>query len=391
MSRYIVIPDSFKGSLSSRRLCTLIAQRIRLREPEAEILSFPVADGGEGSVDCFLSACGGERIAADVHGPYFEEMHAEYGILPDGTAVIEMAACAGLPLVGERLSPSETTTYGVGELILCALRRGCRRILLCLGGSATNDGGAGMAAALGYRFYRRGADGAEETFIPTGGTLSQLERIDAAHADGKLREADFTVMCDVTNPLVGPRGAAAVFAPQKGASPDEIRLLDAGLCRLAAVIRASLGAEIADLPGAGAAGGMGGGAAAFLGAGLCRGIDAVLAQIRFREHLPGTDLVITGEGRIDAQSACGKVVGGVARCAAEYGVPTAALVGEIGEGADILYGEGVSGIFCINRRAVPLDEAMEHTEENVLFAVDNLLRYTAALRRAGGTGKGTSS
>lgn len=376
MKKCIVIPDSFKGTLSSMEICKITKERILNYFPEAEVIAVPVADGGEGSVDCLLTACGGKKIPCRVKGPYFDDVDAFYGLLPDGTAVVEMAACAGLPLVGERRSASDTTTYGVGELIARAVAEGARRVVLCLGGSATNDGGAGMAAALGIRFY--GKDG---TFVPVGRTLREIERIDASGMAAELRKTEIVAMCDINNPLCGKEGAAFVFAPQKGATREEIELLDAGLSHLADVALRDLSADIRDLPGAGAAGGMGGGAVAFLGARLQAGIETVLETVKFDSLLRDADLVLTGEGKIDGQSLRGKVVIGVARHAKRAGVPVVAIVGDIGDGVEGAYGEGVSGIFSINRVAVPFSEAKLRSRNDLFLTVDNLMRYQKTLEQ----------
>ena len=232
MSKYVLIPDSFKGTLSSLEVCRIVAEEIRAQEPDAEICAIPVADGGEGTVDAFLAAVGGQRVRVACHGPYGEPLSAEYGLLPDGTAVVEMAAAAGLPLVGERRNAERTTTYGVGELICHAARHGAQRIVLALGGSATNDGGCGAAAAAGVRFL----DENGAAFVPVGATLKDIAHIDLTGLDEAVRCTLFTTMCDIDNPLCGPAGASAVFGPQKGADPAMVRRLDAGLRHLAEVL-----------------------------------------------------------------------------------------------------------------------------------------------------------
>lgn len=260
MKKVILIPDSFKGTMSSAEICTVMAQAVQEYYPDAQVHSVPVADGGEGSVDSFLQAVGGEKVSVPVKGPYFEEVPAFYGMLPDGVAVIEMAAAAGLPLVGERLHAEQTTTYGVGELMAHALERGCKRLVVGLGGSATNDGGCGAAAALGAVF--RNAAG--EAFVPVGATLAEVAEIDLSGLHPALASAELVTMCDIDNPLCGPLGAAHVFAPQKGADPAMVELLDAGLAHLADVVERCTGRDIRQLHGAGAAGGMGGGMVAFV-------------------------------------------------------------------------------------------------------------------------------
>ena len=372
MERYVLVPDSFKGTLGSGEICAILREEILRAKPDAEVVSIPVADGGEGSVDAFLTAVGGQRVQVPCHGPHMEEMTGFYGLLPDGTAVVEMAAAAGLPLAGNRLEPDTATTYGVGELMADAAARGARRIILGLGGSATNDGGCGAAAALGARFL----DGQGKTFLPTGGNLDRIARIDLG---GQRPLPEITVMCDIDNPLCGPTGASAVFGPQKGADPEMVRRLDGNLRHLAEVIRRDLGAEILDLPGAGAAGGMGGGAAAFWNGKLQMGIETVLDTVDFDEIVRGARLVITGEGCLDGQSLRGKVVSGVAARARRAGVPVVALVGAVGEGADGIYDLGVCGVFTTNHRPEPFEEARLHAADNLRRTIRNLMGFLKAM------------
>ena len=372
MERYVLVPDSFKGTLGSGEICAILREEILLAKPDAEVVSIPVADGGEGSVDAFLTAVGGQRVQVPCHGPHMEEMTGFYGLLPDGTAVVEMAAAAGLPLAGNRLEPDTATTYGVGELMADAAARGARCIILGLGGSATNDGGCGAAAALGARFL----DGQGKTFLPTGGNLDRIARIDLG---GQRPLPEITVMCDIDNPLCGPTGASEVFGPQKGADPEMVRRLDGNLRHLAEVIRRDLGAEILDLPGAGAAGGMGGGAAAFWNGKLQMGIETVLDTVDFDEIVRGARLVITGEGCLDGQSLRGKVVSGVAARARRAGVPVVALVGAVGEGADGIYDLGVCGVFTTNHRPEPFEEARLHAADNLRRTIRNLMGFLKAM------------
>lgn len=376
MRRYIVIPDSFKGTLSSKAICGIVRERILAHDPDAEVLEVPVADGGEGSVECLLTACGGEKVFAKVSGPYGETMDSFYGLLPDGTAVIEMAACAGLPLVGDNRSAADTTTYGVGQLVAHALEAGAKKIILCLGGSATNDGGCGMAAALGARFY-----GKNGTFVPVGRTLSEIEKIDLGEMNEKLKKAQIITMCDINNPLYGPEGAAYVFAPQKGVKEGELEMLDAGLRHLDEVVQKDLGLAAALLPGTGAAGGMGFASVVFLKATLQMGIETVLDTVRFDELAKTADFVLTGEGKIDSQSLRGKVVIGVARRAKKAGVPVIALVGDIGDHVEGAYEEGVTGIFSINRVAVPFSEAKLRSADDLALTADNIMRFITSLEK----------
>ena len=350
MKKCVVVSDSFKGTVSSREICE-IAQRVIPRHfPACEVVCIPVADGGEGTVDCFIQAMGAQRVEVTVTNALGEKSAAAYARIGE-LAIIEMAAAAGLPQVGALRCPGTATTYGVGELIAHAAHSGCKRILLGLGGSATNDGGCGCAAALGVGFLD--ADG--QSFVPVGDTLGRIARIDTAKADELLRSVEITVMCDVTNPLYGPTGAAYVFAPQKGADAEKVKSLDAGLRHFGDVIRSQLGIDVSRMPGAGAAGGMGAGCVALLGGMIQSGIDAVLDVTGFDRQLEGADLVITGEGRIDSQSAGGKVISGVARRTKAKGIPLIAIAGGIADSAGAVYDIGVSAMFSTDRAALPVD------------------------------------
>ena len=377
MEKILLVPDSFKGTLSSRQVCQVMAGQLRRFFPQAQVKSIPVADGGEGSVEAFLAAAGGERRTRTVTGPFGEPVEAFYGILGDGrTAVIEMAACAGLPLAEGRLNPERATTYGVGELLLAAKEAGCTKAILGLGGSCTNDGGAGAAAALGAKFTR--ADGT--AFVPSGGTLGEIAALDVSPVAQALQGMELTAMCDIDNPLYGEAGAAAVFAPQKGADAAMVARLDAGLRHLGQVSARCLGRDFSHLPGAGAAGGLGFGMAAFCGAQLRMGIDAVLDAVGFDSLLPGTDVVFTGEGKIDSQSARGKVVSGVAARCRKAGVPVVAVVGQIGQGFEEMYQQGLTAVFSINRAAQPFAESRFHAGENLALTMENIARLLAASR-----------
>lgn len=376
MRKYVVIPDSFKGCLSSGEICDILAREIRRRDPEARVCALPVADGGEGTVDAFLGALGGEKIAVPCRDPYGRPLTAHYGLFPDGkTAVIEMAAAAGLPLVGEDRRVADTTTYGVGQLIVHALKRGAERILLGLGGSATNDGGCGAAAALGVEFL----DAEGKAFVPVGGTLRRIAHIRVDGLLPALRQAEVIAMCDIDNPLCGESGAAAVFSPQKGADAATVRMLDEGLAHLAAVIEKDLGRSLLALPGGGAAGGFGAGSVAFLGARLQMGIEAVLDLTDFDRLAAGAYLVITGEGRLDSQSLRGKVVVGVARRARALGVPVVALVGSSETDIAAAYDAGVTAVFPINPAPTTLSEALAHARTHLAFTAENVLRFARCL------------
>ncbi|MEG1476093.1 MAG: glycerate kinase [Oscillospiraceae bacterium] len=372
MKKIILIPDSFKGTMSSEEICDIMATSIKKAYANAQITAIPVADGGEGSVDAFLCAVGGEKKYLNVKGPYFEEMSAFYGVIDGGaTAVIEMAACAGLPLVGDDKNPCKTTTFGVGQLINAAVAEGCKKIILGLGGSATNDVGAGAAAALGVKFTN--AEGKE--FIPTGGTLCQVEHIDISGISNAVRGTEIITMCDIDNPLYGENGAAYIFAPQKGADDAMVRLLDDGLIHIAKVIKSDLGQDVAYLKGAGAAGGMGCGMVAFLGSRLQMGIETVLDTVGFNALLKDADMVFSGEGKIDSQSMRGKVVIGVARRTKKANVPLVAIVGDIGDNIEAAYDEGVSAVFSINRVAVEYKHAKLRAKSDLALTMDNLLGF----------------
>ena len=376
MKKVVLIPDSFKGTLSSAQICRIVAEELHAALPTVEVVPIPVADGGEGTVDAMLTAVGGEKIETACCGPYMERIIGFYGILPDGTAVIEMAAAAGLPLVGEKMRPDRTTTYGVGELIADALARGARKIILGLGGSATNDGGCGAAAALGVKFYKE--DGTD--FVPTGGTLLEIDRISMEELDPALKEVEFVTMCDIDNPLYGPNGASVVFAPQKGATPEMVDKLDDGLRHLAKIVKRDLDIEVKRIPGGGAAGGMGAGAVAFFGSTLQMGIETVLDVTKFDAHAANADLVITGEGKLDSQSLRGKVVIGVARRAKKLGVPVAALVGASERDLAGAYEAGVSGVFPINPEPKPFAEVRGESEKNLRFTARNLIHLINCLK-----------
>lgn len=379
--KIIIAPDSFKGSLDSAEISRRIAEGIRRIVPGAELVLMPVADGGEGTVDAFLTGASGTMQFATVHGPLGITVPAAYGLLPDGTGVIEMAAASGLPLVSEnRRNPMRTTTRGTGELILALLDGGCRRIIIGIGGSATNDGGVGMAQALGVSF----TDGEGRELGNGGGSLSALARIDRSGIDARLADCEIVIASDVTNPLVGERGASVVYGPQKGATSEMVRVLDANLRHLADMIEAESGLRVHDLPGAGAAGGLGAGLIAFCGARIASGIDTVLDAVGFDAAVSGADLVITGEGRIDGQSVYGKVPVGVATraCAATRTRPTklpvVAIVGGIGSGAEAVYGYGIDAIVSIANGPMSLAEAIAQTGPLLADAAERVMRLLVA-------------
>ena len=370
MKKVVLIPDSFKGTMSSSEICRIMSKQIHALSPDTEIISIPVADGGEGSVDAFLQAEGGKKVFMAVSGPYGEKVDGYFGIIRDTTAVIEMAACAGFSMAGDRNRPDIATTYGVGQLIKEAAKK-CSKIIVGLGGSCTNDGGAGAAAAAGVKFFDD--DGAE--FVPTGGTLSKICSIDMSGIDENVKKAEIIAMCDTDIPLFGRYGAAYIFGPQKGADAGMLEILDKGLRDFAKTIDKELHVDISNIPGAGAAGGMGGGIAAFFGAKLQRGIETVLDTVHFDSVAKDADMVFSGEGRLDFQSLHGKVIEGVARHTKKLGIPLVVIVGDIGDNIEGIYDCGVSAIFSINRKAIVLSKAKERSRSDLALTVDNLMRF----------------
>lgn len=382
MNKALLIPDSFKGTLSSREICELIAAQIAQQFPECEIVSIPVADGGEGSIECFLSALGGEKITATVSDPFFQPLETYYGLIAKSqlskspTAIVEMASCAGLPLVENHKDPKATTTYGVGELMVCAAHHGAQTIIVGLGGSCTTDGGCGAAAAAGIKFY----DARGNTFVPTGGTLTDIARIDTSGLDPVLSQTTILAMCDIDNPMYGPTGAAYVFAPQKGADDSTVSELDRGLAHLAALIKRDLNIEVANVAGSGAAGAMGAGMMAFFNAKLQMGIETVLDTVDFFTLAQDTDVIFTGEGKLDGQSLRGKVVIGVAKRAQALGIPVIALVGGAEDAVEKAYEMGVTAVFPINRLPEDFEVSRYKSAENLSRTVQDILRLIAAFQ-----------
>lgn len=371
MQNFILVPDSFKGTLSAIEVCNIMKSSIKNLYKDANIISVPVADGGEGTVDAFLYALGGEKKSIWVSDAFNEQkILAHYAMLKDDIAVIEMAACAGLPLVKNRLEPDKTTTFGVGELIIDAINSGAKKIILGLGGSATNDGGCGMATALGVKFK----DEQDQEFIPTGGTLSQIYKIDMNNIYSKIKDIEFISMCDVDNPLCGKLGASAVFAPQKGADEDMVKSLDEGLAHLAKIIKRDLHIEVKDIKGAGAAGGLGAGSIAFLQSKLTKGIDVILDTINFDKLVSKADIVFTGEGKFDSQSLHGKVVMGVANRSQKYKTPVIVVTGAIGENIQEAYNKGITAIFSINKEPMEFSKSALKSKENMILTMENILR-----------------
>ncbi len=377
MKKIILIPDSFKGTMSSVEVCDILKESIS-KFSDASIISVPVADGGEGSVDAFLAALDGEKRFVTVKNPYFEDMQGFYGVIHEGkTAVIEMAACAGLPLVEDRKDPCQTTTYGVGQLMLHAVENGCDHIILGLGGSSTNDAGAGCAAAVGVRFTNKN----NEEFVPVGGTLNEIVNINIDNVAKSIKDAKITIMCDIDNPLYGETGAAYIFGPQKGADVETVKYLDENLKHFSDIVNNDLEINVSSLPGGGAAGGMGAGLNALLGGKLYMGIETVLDTVGFDNLITDADLVISGEGRIDGQSARGKVVAGIAKRTSAQGVPTIAIVGDVGVGSEQLYDMGLTAIFSINRVAVLFPEAKLRAKQDLASVCEDIFRLLKAFNK----------
>lgn len=372
IKKIVAAPDSFKGSLTAKEVAEALEAGIKKYDSSIEVVKVPMADGGEGIVQSLADASDGRIIPVTVKGPMLNEVEAFYGILGDGgTAVIEMAAASGLPLVkpGER-NPLVTTTYGTGELIKNALDMGCRRIIIGIGGSATNDGGAGALQALGVRFLD--VSGNEIGF--GGGNLGRLHSIDTKHLDARIKDTEIIVACDVDNPLCGPRGASFVFGPQKGADSAMVEELDKNLAHYADLVESTLGVQIKDYPGSGAAGGLGGGLMAFLGAKLKKGVDIVIETVELEERVKGADLVITGEGMMDYQTIYGKAPFGVAKTAKKYGIPVVAICGSIGKDVEVLYENGFESIFSIIDKPMSLEEAMERSKELIQNCSERVIR-----------------
>ena len=377
MRKVILAIDSFKGCLSTKEAETAAAQGIRHVFPTCETICLPVADGGEGMQRVLTEALNGQEIRLSAHDPLMQMRQTAYGLSGDGTtAFIEMAAISGLPLVPLRQrNPSLTTTYGTGELIKDALNRGCRRFVIGLGGSATNDAGLGMLQALGFRFRDRYGNELGKAQPMCGQLLSEIAFIESSTALPALREARFTAACDVCNPFFGPEGAACVFAPQKGADPEMVAALDKGLQHLAQVIWQTTGHDIATLPGAGAAGGMGGTLSALLNAELKPGIDLLLDLTDFDKLIEGADLIITGEGKSDRQTVMGKVPSGILKRARRQGIPVILVSGSI-EDADILNQAGFRAAFSITPAPMSLEEAMRPSTacQNIMQTVGQICR-----------------
>lgn len=372
--KIVIAPDSFKGNLTAKEVADAIEVGIKRVLPSAEIVKIPMADGGEGTVQALVDATSGEIVNVEVTDPLGNRINAVFGILGNQkpkTAVIEMASASGLPLVpSDKRNPMITTTYGTGELILKALDLGCKRLIIGIGGSATVDGGAGVAQALGVKLLdENGKD------IPRGGGgLKYLDKIDISSIDKRILDTEVIVACDVDNPLVGPRGASVVFGPQKGATPEMVELLDKFLDRYADIIRRDLGIDVKYAPGAGAAGGLGAGLMAFFKAQLKSGVDIVISASGLEKSLKDADIVITGEGKIDRQTIYGKTPIGVAKSAKKYGLPVIAFAGNIDTDSKIVYENGIDGLMSIASYPMTLETAMERSKELLADSAERAFR-----------------
>ena len=377
--KIVIAPDSFKGSLSALAVGEAIREGILKIDAGVETVLVPMADGGEGTVQSLTDASGGKIIQTTVHDPLFRKIKSFYGIMGDGkTAVIEMAAASGLPLLKpEEKNPLKTTTYGTGELIKEALDKGCTKIILGLGGSATNDGGLGMAQALGVRFL----DENENEIGYGGGELLKIHTIDMSGINRRIQNVEFIAACDVDNPLCGEKGASNVYGRQKGGSDIDVKKLDNGLAHFAQLLESMLGVNLKDFPGTGAAGGLGYGVMMFLKGTLENGFDIVSRVTKLAEKMEGADLVITGEGKIDFQTVFGKTPFGVAQLAKrKKNIPVVAIAGSLGEGYKELFEKGFDGIFSIIDKPMSLDGAIENTEELLENLTGSIIRFWISLK-----------
>ena len=370
--KILVAPDSFKESLSAIQVAEAISKGVLKIIPNAEIIKIPISDGGEGLLDALVNDKNGKIITVKVYDPLYRSIAAEYGILNEGTtAVIEMAKASGLELLKEQeKNPCITSSYGTGQLILDALDRGCQKIIIGIGGSATNDGGMGMVKALGGKFINN--EGVELT--EGGGALGELSSINLTNFDKRISNCKIVVACDVTNKLTGENGASFVYGAQKGGSKEQLEFLDKNLEHYAAIIRNHLGIEIENINGAGAGGGMGAGLMAFLNAELKSGIDLILETLEIKKHIKNIDLIITGEGKIDKQTLQGKTILGIAALAKEYHVPVIAITGKIGDNIDEIYKLGITSIFSIVNKPMKLEEAINDVEYLIQSCIETIIR-----------------
>ncbi len=373
--KIVIAPDSFKGSLTALQVAEAIEVGLHRVFPDAAIEKIPMADGGEGTVQSLVDATGGQILTAQVPDPLGNSINAQYGVLGDGvTAVIEMAAASGLTLVPlDKRDPRVTTTYGTGELIRVALAHGCRKLIIGIGGSATNDGGAGMAQALGAKLLTASGEQLE----PGGGSLATLNSIDLSELDPSIAETETVVACDVNNPLTGKQGASHVYGPQKGATPEMIRVLDANLAHFDKIVQRDLSKSVGNVPGAGAAGGLGAGLMAFLDASLKSGIEIVTEATQLSKRFAGADLVITGEGQINFQTVFGKTPVGVAKVAKTHNIPVIAIAGSIADKSDGVYDAGIDAMIDIVPEPMSLENAIENATTLIETAAERAGRMVA--------------
>ncbi|MDF2946875.1 MAG: glycerate kinase [Bacillales bacterium] len=377
--RILIAPDSFKECLSALEVANYIQEGFSKVLPDSEFKIIPFADGGEGTVKSIITATGGEYYNCVVHDPLFRKITATYGIMDNGkTAIIEMAEASGLSLLkSEERNPLVTSTYGTGELILDALNKGVTKIILGIGGSATNDGGTGMASALGVKFH----DENDAEFNPNGGNLHGLKFVDTSNIDKRIYQTEIIVACDVTNPLTGTSGASYVYGPQKGASPETVQILDDNLKHYAKILREKLDKEIEHYPGSGAAGGLGAGTLAFLNATLESGFEIISSLTRLEDHIKESDLVITGEGRIDSQTLNGKVIKGISDLCNKYTIPLIALGGSVELDNELLYKNGITAAFSITNSVMTLDTALKHANKNIVNTSSNIARLLTVFKK----------
>ena len=372
MTKYVVAPDSFKESMTAKEVCDAMEKGIKKADSAAEVIKVPMADGGEGTVDSLVDATNGQRVIVEVTGPLRNKISAYYGILGNGTtAVIEMAKASGLEIVEKKKrNPMITTTFGTGELIRDALDHNVKEIIIGLGGSSTNDGGSGMAQALGAKLL----DQNNHQISFGGGNLNKLDKIDISNLDSRLQDVKIILASDVTNPLIGKDGASRVFGPQKGATPEMVEKLENNLQHYAKIIKSDLNKDVASVSGAGAAGGLGAGLMAFTTCKMRQGVDIAIEVTKLEEKVKSADYVFTGEGGTDFQTKFGKTPYGVAKLGKKYHKPVISLAGYLGEGIDSLYSEGFTAIFGIIPGACDLSTALKNGPSNVARTTENIVR-----------------
>ncbi len=368
----VIAPDSFKDCLPAEQVASSIAKGIKKVYPEAITTQIPISDGGEGLLDALVVSTGGKLYTVGVKDPLLRNINAQYGILTDGnTAIIEMATASGLELLEESdRNPMITSTFGTGQLIIDALDRGCKKLIIGLGGSATNDGGMGMVKALGGEFLNSKG----EKIGDGGGALSDLHRIELSNLDNRLKECEIIGACDVSNPLTGPKGASVIYGGQKGGQSKELEQLDKNLSQYASIVTSNLGKEVNTVAGAGAAGGMGAALLAFLNADLRSGIELIIEILNLESYISNADMVFTGEGKIDRQTLYGKTISGIAAMGKKYNIPVFAVAGKVGDNIEELNDLGVTAIFSIVNKPMSLEESIANADQLIQSCVENILR-----------------